>query len=768
MSENINSRIGCWFCFKVLDPAEAEYNSFVKVFLNGAGNHRTVLLHESCLKEVAGLTDGVVEKVTLQPPPPLDISPRNQAVLDAPSSYSISTALVKAREKQRNDERLARSMQVIRTFILGMIIILCLLGAGYLGIAELHYQSAQKLIKQNRWDGASSEVSFVMKWFPGYRNASTLRLEVYYLHGRTALNGAQWEEARKAFETLIALNPNYQDVQNQYKDTFYLPAKAALGQKKWDEARSILNALLTREPNDATAATLIRESYYQPAVTALDEGEWSAAQSAIANLAHIAPDYKDVQSLRREVYYRPAVQAIQRKDWKSAIQSISQLWAIDNQYKDTRSLISEAYYQEGVEALDNQDWQEAETVLTTLKGIDSQYKDTAKLLEDAHFQVGLAAFKAKDWEAAQTALEQIGQGLSYKDAQNMLLESYYELAVAAHNNKDLAKAQSYLEKVTRIDMTYKETATLSRQIAKEYSYAGWDSTLTPSILNHNTDVIRDLVFSTDGTMLASASYDKTITIWSIPDKSVIQILKGHTATVMNVAFSPDNRTVASASLDGTIRLWSVSSGADLHTYTLGKREMLDVSFSPDGNRLAASSMGPSFWVWPSQSDASNSRQFVSHAADVYQVIFSPDGKYLITGSEDHSVIVWDATTFNRVYTISTTGTVKRIAVSPDSKLLAYTNSNSAVVHDLTTGRVLFTVPKIADNILEIAFYPSSQIIASLEEANIAFWSLETQEKLVSYKYGGMQCFAFSPDGRWMAVGLSTGQVLLYARQNILP
>jgi WD40 repeat protein len=64
-------------------------------------------------------------------------------------------------------------------------------------------------------------------------------------------------------------------------------------------------------------------------------------------------------------------------------------------------------------------------------------------------------------------------------------------------------------------------------------------------------------------MIASASQDKTIGLWSLEGDhslSLLHRLEGHTDGVICVAFNMDNSLLASGSFDTSIRLWDVHSG----------------------------------------------------------------------------------------------------------------------------------------------------------------------------------------------------------------
>jgi WD40 repeat protein len=68
--------------------------------------------------------------------------------------------------------------------------------------------------------------------------------------------------------------------------------------------------------------------------------------------------------------------------------------------------------------------------------------------------------------------------------------------------------------------------------------------------------VNSVVFSPDGTLIASGSRDKTIGIWNL-DGTLIYNLEAHTDAINSIAFSPNGSAIASASDDKTIILWGV-------------------------------------------------------------------------------------------------------------------------------------------------------------------------------------------------------------------
>src|SRR3954454_5134962 len=95
------------------------------------------------------------------------------------------------------------------------------------------------------------------------------------------------------------------------------------------------------------------------------------------------------------------------------------------------------------------------------------------------------------------------------------------------------------------------------------------------LLGHSQTVY-GVAFSPDGRHAASGSDDRSIRLWDLVRGEEVKRLIGHGVNgeggdkpyegVREVAFSPDGFLIASAGMDHTARIWDVRTGDQLHCF----------------------------------------------------------------------------------------------------------------------------------------------------------------------------------------------------------
>jgi WD40 repeat protein len=181
----------------------------------------------------------------------------------------------------------------------------------------------------------------------------------------------------------------------------------------------------------------------------------------------------------------------------------------------------------------------------------------------------------------------------------------------------------------------------------------------------------------------------------------------------------------------------------------------DLAFHPDSSRLAVPSSDNSIQVW----DASSGQKVLTlsgHTGRVLGVAFSPDRRLLASGSEDKIVKVWDATAGQVLFTCHHSEPVNGVAFSPDGRLLASASGESnkageVKVWDAASGKRLFTFPGQAiPNPMHFAFSPDGRWLASgSTDNNVKVWDVTTGEEIYTLS-GHKDCIlnvTFTPDGR---------------------
>ena len=322
-------------------------------------------------------------------------------------------------------------------------------------------------------------------------------------------------------------------------------------------------------------------------------------------------------------------------------------------------------------------------------------------------------------------------------------------------------------------------------------------------LTNNEDVI-SLAFSPDAKYLACGTSEAKIHILEMPQLKELTQFKAHTAFVGTLAFDSAGTKLVSGSADGHLRVWNFPDCRPLADLPGPLGGVNDSAFSPDGLRLACVGNDDAVQIWSLANLGAGPTLLHGHRGAVKSVLYSKDGKELYTGSDDGTVKVWDVsakepsdslpfsdwsdavafssdgtlaavtdyTTHNAVlYELPArvrkgtmgkhTAACRRAKFSPDGQLLA-TIGGTLQVGEVSTMKTRFE-RDLADVDGSLDFHPSKPILA-VASGDLRVWDVRNGAPinlLPSAPTNDVKAVVFSPNGKWIALGMRDGAVSIW-------
>ncbi|CDO72551.1 hypothetical protein BN946_scf184983.g34 [Trametes cinnabarina] len=190
-----------------------------------------------------------------------------------------------------------------------------------------------------------------------------------------------------------------------------------------------------------------------------------------------------------------------------------------------------------------------------------------------------------------------------------------------------------------------------------------------------------------------------------------------------------------------------------------------VDLSPDGRYIVSGHETGAIWLWNTQTGAPIVA-FQGHTRIVRSVSFSPTGKEVLSGSDDVTVKLWDVMTETCLATLQKhSQLIRSVAWSPDGALAASGSFDKTVVlWRVTSDEEPAVLLGHEDHVNHVVFAADGILLSASEDKTSRIWDIHGKTAIRVLRHSSsVQCAAASSDGRSVACGLDTGEVVIWNR-----
>ena len=281
-------------------------------------------------------------------------------------------------------------------------------------------------------------------------------------------------------------------------------------------------------------------------------------------------------------------------------------------------------------------------------------------------------------------------------------------------------------------------------------------------------------------LFLSDGFAQDWTQWHLPEGAIARLGKGK---INDVKFSPDGNRLAVAT-DIGIWIYDAHTGAEVALIKVqprGIQTAYTIAFAPDSKTLAVGNwiLGGAVELWDT---ATRERLAIlkENIGSVKKLEFSADGTMLVCASWAKRVeyYMWEVATGREILHFTKKQDVilankGALVLSQNPHLVASTNMDTVRIWDVATEELRHTLEGDRDTGV-LAFSPDGKTLTGAN-MTIRLWATETGNELS--KFDGhthtVDAITFSPDGRILASGDSSGKIMLWRldahnRKSALP
>jgi WD40 repeat protein len=260
--------------------------------------------------------------------------------------------------------------------------------------------------------------------------------------------------------------------------------------------------------------------------------------------------------------------------------------------------------------------------------------------------------------------------------------------------------------------------------------------------------VYDFTFQSDGRLAATASLDANLkaclTVWDPDARREVLVIRTQEKFIGQVAFSPDGTLLAAATPDDTVGIWSATDGRERLRLRGHTGPVSCVCFSPDSRRLASARgdvsgkvrTGLEVKVW----DMTTGKELVAmqgQADEMIGLTWTSDAKRLVARGLQRTLRIWDATSgeviASRGFPERPFYSVPSLAVSPDGRFVAYPDGRWVQVWDRDADTV-FTLHGHTESVAAVAFTPDGHRLVSVDNQwTVRLWDVGARQHVLAFR-----------------------------------
>ncbi|MBN2304792.1 MAG: hypothetical protein JXQ72_09965, partial [Anaerolineae bacterium] len=295
------------------------------------------------------------------------------------------------------------------------------------------------------------------------------------------------------------------------------------------------------------------------------------------------------------------------------------------------------------------------------------------------------------------------------------------------------------------------------------------------VLQAHTSRVNAVTISRDG--LHALSAGDSIIWWDLTTRQPLERLTPGDTEIWDVAFGANDQTALSVQYDGTLVWWDLLPGSQLKQFQGpgGPTLPLTVAASVDAQTVVYGAGNLPLLVWDAASQQVM-QVFPQSEDPMEHVALSANGR-MLTRTSGGVITLWDATTASELVSLIRSGSVSSLALNASGDLgivgfstgilgtLDFTNesvpSQTFAAEDRNsrvTALAIYESPGDVEQSVQVA--TGWCITQACDQSRVSRRVLDGESWQLGTYNGEVTSLAFSVDGQILAVGLSSGSVVL--------